>query len=98
MTPKIIGNYPNLLLEHELKFNIKFLKNFCFNEGVEVKRVYIANEDDYIDYILEKNFFAGRKQAFCLLQQITPDDIIKYFVFGIKFDDFYVKVIIKIYK
>jgi hypothetical protein len=90
MTPKILFNYPNKLQENELKFNIKFLKNFCFNEGVKVKKYYISDQKDYEQEILEKNFFSKSILSFCLLQQVTTEDVEKYFIFGIKFDDFYI--------
>lgn len=70
--------------------NIKFLKNFCFNDGVKVVRNEICSNDEFETTILEKNFFSKPKSHFCLVQQISPEDIQKYFIFGIKFDDFYV--------
>jgi hypothetical protein len=57
---------------------------------VKVKRHRITNEDEYEQNILENNFFSKSKLSFCLVQQVTPDDIQKYFIFGIKFDDFYI--------
>jgi hypothetical protein len=91
LTPKILFNYPNKLQENELSFNIKFLKNFCFTEGVKVKKVPIMDQNDYEQHFLELNLFSKSKLSFCLLQQITTEDIEKYFIFGIKFDDFYIK-------
>lgn len=90
LTPKILFNYPNKLQENELKFNIKFLKNFCFSDGVKVKKYIINNQEDYEHYILESNFFSKYKLSFCLVQQVTTEDVEKYFVFGIKFDDIYI--------
>ena len=69
-----------------------FLKNFCFNEGVKVKRFYVSNENEFVSLILERNFFSTIKFSFCLVQQITPDEIQKYFIFGIRFDDLYIHV------
>jgi hypothetical protein len=40
--------------------------------------------------VLEKNYFSKPKSYFCLVQQVSPEDIQKYFIFGIKFEDFYV--------
>jgi hypothetical protein len=91
MTPKILFNYPNKLDENEMGFNVKFLKNICFNDGVRVNRIDINDEEDWMYKILEKNFFSKNKLSFCLLQQVTPEDIEKYFIFGIKFDDLYIK-------
>ena len=90
MTPKIIYNFPNKLNENELKFNIKFLKNFCFNEGVKVTRNEISTDTEFDLVVLERNFFSKPKSYFCLVQQISPEDIQKYFIFGIRFEDFYV--------
>lgn len=66
------------------------MKNFCFNEGVKVIRSEILTNDAYDMVVLEKNFFSRPKSHFCLVQQVTPDDVQKYFIFGIKFDDFYI--------
>jgi hypothetical protein len=97
LTPKILGNYPNNLHESELKLylfiifsNIRFLKNFCFNEGVKVNKKKIITEEDFDQYILERNYFSKYNSSFCLVQQITPDSIMKYFIFGIRFDDIYI--------
>jgi hypothetical protein len=40
--------------------------------------------------VLEKNFFSKPSSTFCLVQQVTPEDIQKYFIIGIKFEDFYI--------
>ncbi len=101
LTPKILYDYPNKLQENEMKLyeiylpysNIRFLKNFCFSEGVKVERLVISSEDEYED-VLEKNIFSKIIRSFCLVQQITPDDVQKYFIFGITFNDFYITVIL----
>lgn len=69
-----------------------FLKNFCFKDAVKVKRFYVSNDEEFISKVFERNFFANIKLSFCLVQQITPDDEKKYFIFGIKFDDLYILV------
>jgi hypothetical protein len=69
---------------------LKFLKNFCFNEGVKVNKFTINNEDDFEQDIMERNLFSKYNSSFCLVQQIAPDSIMKYFIFGIKFDDVYI--------
>jgi hypothetical protein len=66
------------------------LKNFCFNDGVKVLKAVISSDDEFDMSILEKNFFSKPKSTFCLVQQISPEDIQKYFIIGIKFDDFYI--------
>jgi hypothetical protein len=66
------------------------LKNFCFNEGVKVNRTVICTDVEFDTTILENNFFKKPTSSFCLVQQVSPDDVLKYYIFGIKFDDFYV--------
>lgn len=87
-------NSKNKILQINIKFsNIKFLKNFCFKDGVKVKRITINSEEEFEQRILGINFFSEENlQTFCLVQQISLDDITKYFIFGVKFNDFYVKV------
>jgi hypothetical protein len=81
----------NCTLINYLPFsNIKFLKNFCFNDGVKVYRNEISTNDAYDMVVLEKNLFSHPKSHFCLVQQVSPENIQKYFIFGIKFDDFYI--------
>jgi hypothetical protein len=57
---------------------------------VKVTRTEIFTDDEYDYTVLEKNFFSKPKSFFCLVQQVSPEDIQKYFVFGMKFEDFYV--------
>ncbi len=66
------------------------MKNFCFNEGVRVKRTVICTDVEFDSTILENNFFRKPTSSFCLVQQVSPDDTTKYYIFGIKFEDFYV--------
>lgn len=72
--------------------NIKFLKNFSYRDGVKVTRYLISSNEQYTQQILERNFFCNKKLSFSLVQQITTDDLSKYFIFGIKCDDLYIKV------
>ena len=72
--------------------HIQFLKNSCFNDGVPVKSHIIKNNHEYDIVLLENNFFAKPKEEFCLIQQVSPDSKEKFYIFCIKFDDFYIKV------
>ncbi len=99
LNPKIIHNYPNMLIENDLKLydllyfsHVQFLKHSCFKDGVPVKSHIIKSIEEYDQIMLENNFFAKPKEEFCLVQQVSPDSIDKYFIFCIKFDDFYIKV------
>jgi hypothetical protein len=58
---------------------------------VNVERMTISSFEDY-EEVLEKNLFSKVIRSFCLVQQITPDDIQKYFIFGVTFNDFYLTV------
>jgi hypothetical protein len=71
------------------------LKNFCFNEGVKVTRQEISTDEEFDLNVLEKNFFSKPKSYFCLVQQVSPEDIQKYFILGIKFEDFYITPCLK---
>ena len=75
-----------------IQSNVIFVKNFCFKDAVKVKRFYVENDDDFVSQIFERNFFANINSSFCLVQQITPEDEKKYFIFGVKFDDLYIFV------
>ena len=75
-----------------IQSNVIFVKNFCFKDAVKVKRFYVENDDDFVSQIFERNFFANINSSFCLVQQITPEDEKKYFIFGVKFDDLFNKV------
>ncbi len=77
--------------------NVKFIANFCFNEGVKVRRYEIDNNHDYEQIMFDSNFFSRPKRTFCLLQQVSPEDIQKYLVFGIIFEDFIITVKIYFY-
>lgn len=46
---------------------------------------------------MEKNYYSKSNLSFCLVQQISPEDILKYFIFGIKFNDFYITVKLIVY-
>lgn len=59
---------------------------------MKVKRFYVGNDDEFINQIFERNLYAKFNCSFCLLQQITPSDEKKYFIFGVKFDDLYIVV------
>jgi hypothetical protein len=50
----------------------------------------VSTEEEYDAAVLEHNFYSKPKSYFCLVQQISPEDIQKYFIFGIKFQDFVV--------
>ena len=43
---------------------------------------------------MEKNLFSTYNTSFILLQQIAQDNLMKYFIFGIKFDDLYIVVVL----
>ena len=53
---------------------------------MKVNKIVINKEEDF-DIILEHNLFSKYNSSFCLVQQITPDSVMKYFIFGIKFDE-----------
>lgn len=67
------------------------MKNFCFNLGSKVEKTKIENIINFEDF-KKKNFFEVLN-FFCLVQQISLDDLSKYYIFGVKFKDFYIKVI-----
>ena len=69
-----------------------FLKTFCFKDAVKIEQHIINNEDEYEEKILERNLFSKYNSTFCLLQQITPDNSLQYFIFGIKFDDIFISL------
>ena len=92
LNPKITYNYPNKLKEKELKFNTMFLKNVCFQNGVKVKRIYILNERDLEINLLQKNLYTKPNSEFCLVQQINPEEINRYFIYGIKFEDVHLEL------
>jgi hypothetical protein len=58
----------------------------------------VGNDEEFINQIFERNFYSKIKCSFCLLQQVTPDDEKKYFIFGVKFDDLYIVVSEYIYQ
>ena len=39
---------------------------------------------------MERNLFSNYNSTFCLLQQISENNTLQYFIFGIKFDDIYI--------
>ena len=82
----------NCKIIYIIQSNVIFVKNFCFKDAVKVKRFYVENDDDFVSQIFERNFFANINSSFCLVQQITPEDEKKYFIFGVKFDDLYIFV------
>jgi hypothetical protein len=57
---------------------------------VRVTKTVISSDDEFDISILERNFFSKPSSTFCLVQQVSPEDIQKYFIIGIKFDDFYI--------
>lgn len=59
---------------------------------MKVRRHLVETDLAYDSCILENNFFNKPKTSFCLVQQVSPDDVLKYFIMGIKFDDFYITV------
>ena len=67
-----------------------YLKTFCFKDAVKVEQHIINSEEDYSEKILERNIFSNYNSTFCLLQQISEDNALQYFIFGIKFDDIYI--------
>ena len=67
-----------------------YLKTFCFKDAVKVEQHIINSEEDYNEKILERNIFSNYNSTFCLLQQISEDNALQYFIFGIKFDDIYI--------
>ena len=67
-----------------------YLKTFCFKDAVKVEQHIINSEEDYSEKILERNIFSNYNSTFCLLQQISKDNALQYFIFGIKFDDIYI--------
>jgi hypothetical protein len=60
-----------------------------------VTRTEVSSDEEYDMVVLERNFFSKPSSYFCLVQQISPDDIQKYFLLGIKFEDFYVTPCLK---
>ena len=79
--------------ENEMAYNIRFLKNFCFNNGIKVIRKEISTSEEFDTEILERNFYRKPLSTFCLVQQVSPEDIRKYFILGIRIEDFYIKPI-----
>ena len=71
---------------------MQYLKTFCFKDAVKIEQYIINNEEEYEEKILERNLFSNYNSTFCLLQQITPDNALQYFIFGIKFDDIYISI------
>jgi hypothetical protein len=57
---------------------------------VKVTRTEVSTDEGYEAIVLERNLFSKPTSLFCLVQQVSPEDIQKHFVFGMKFEDFYV--------
>lgn len=74
LNPKILYNYPDHQKEYELSYHISYIKNFCFDKGINVKRRVIENEIDFEKEISVMNYFSKELSYFTM---IKPSDIYK---------------------
>ena len=73
-----------IFIKFKLKSNTKFLENICFDKGVLVKQHVIKLTED-LEQIFSLNLFNDSIKTFYTVQQISPEDLGKYFILGIKF-------------